>query len=70
MIIIFSGLDGSGKTIYSNSNPFNALTVTGSYALSDALHVDGIFDFSGGSIDAANKAITVSNDIKLGATLC
>jgi len=57
-------LTGSGKTITSEGNAFENLTISGTYSLNDALRVDGALNLTG-TLDAANKAITLAESLDL-----
>jgi hypothetical protein len=57
-------LTGEDKTITSGVNEYTDLTILGTYALVDALHVNGVLDVPGG-LDAAGNAMTIAGDLDL-----
>ncbi|MEI7751145.1 MAG: hypothetical protein WCJ71_03545 [Candidatus Omnitrophota bacterium] len=57
-------LTGSGKTITSSGNEFSNLSISGSYSLADALHVNGVLNVSG-TLNATSKAMTLAHNLNL-----
>jgi hypothetical protein len=57
-------LTGAVKTITSGANQFNALTISGSYSLADAVHVNGALNITG-TLDATSKAMTLAQSLNL-----